>query len=123
MTRPTSRKKNPTAAASSSEQDMPDEARRLDAEQLRQRDAQIALIALGYLDINTREVLGERNGGWGQESQHALEAFAREHDLAPGELDGETYRAILEAYDAALEARARAADRAGRAQREERPHE
>jgi hypothetical protein len=80
--------------------------RDLDPTELRMRDAQIALIALGYLDINTREVIGERNGSWGRESRQALLAFTRDHDLGRAEtLDAITYRAIVAAYDAALEAR------------------
>src|SRR5687767_10675365 len=79
----------------------------LDEAQLRMRDAQIALIALGYLDINTREIVGEAKGGWGPESRTGLAAFLRDHELpVTEELDARSYRGILAAYDAAQEARA-----------------
>ena len=66
--------------------------------------------ALGYLDINTREIIGDPRGEWGQESRIALRAFIKDHDLKPTEeLDATTYRAILAAYDAQLEARSSAA--------------
>jgi hypothetical protein len=84
----------------------PSPAHDLNPTELRQRDAQIALIALGYLDINTREIIGDPRGEWGTESRQALTAFSRDHELAPvDELDAPSYRAILAAYDAALEGR------------------
>ncbi len=88
----------------------PSEHRELGDAELKMRDAQIALIALGYLDINTREILGEPKGTWGPESRAGLRAFLRDHEMpVTDELDAQSYRCILAAYDAALEARASAA--------------
>jgi hypothetical protein len=113
MTRPSRPKKTKLQPVSDDFHDtepVPPGLRELDPADLRRRDAQIALIALGYLDINTREIIGEPKGAWGPESRTGLTAFLRDHELpVTDELDATSYRGILAAYDAALEARASAA--------------
>lgn len=78
----------------------------LEQARLRLHDIQVALVALGY-DVSS----GSRGGGgdgidgmWGPATRDAVADFQDEHDLpATGQLDSDTYQAILGAYETALE--------------------
>ncbi len=79
----------------------------LEQARLRLHDIQVALVALGY-DVSGR---GRGGGGdgidgvWGPATRNAIAEFQDEHDMArTGQLDSETYQAILAAHESALEA-------------------
>lgn len=79
---------------------------------LRLHDAQVALSALGY-----DRVTGEHerplatdgtNGVWDNDTANALSAFQRDHDLEiTGQLDAETYQALMGEYETGLETESR----------------
>jgi hypothetical protein len=78
----------------------------LEQARLRLHDAQVALVALGY------NVSGRARGGGGDgihgvggpATRDAIAEFQEEHDMArTGQLDSETYQAILAAHESALE--------------------
>ena len=78
----------------------------LEQARLRLHDIQVALVALGY------DVSGHRRGGggdgidgvWGPATRDAIAEFQDEHDLPrSGQLDSDTYQAILAAHESALE--------------------
>jgi hypothetical protein len=78
----------------------------LEQARLRLHDAQVALVALGY------NVSGHDRGGggdgidgiWGPATRDAIAEFQEEHDMPrTGQLDSETYQAILGAHESALE--------------------
>lgn len=78
----------------------------LEQARLRLHDVQVALVALGY-DVSGR---GRGGGGdgidgiWGPATRDAIAAFQDEHDLPrSGQLDSETYQAILAAHESAVE--------------------
>jgi len=85
----------------------------LEQARLRLRDTQVALVALGY-DVST----GSRGGGgdgidgmWGPSTRNAIAEFQDEHDLPrSGQLNSETYEAILAEYESSLDAVAEDAD-------------
>lgn len=78
----------------------------LEQARLRLHDTQVALVALGY------DVSGKGRGGggdgidgiWGPATRNAIAEFQDEHDMArTGQLDSETYQAILAAHESAVE--------------------
>ncbi len=79
----------------------------LEQARLRLHDVQVALVALGY-DVSGR---GRGGGGdgidgiWGPATRDAIAEFQDEHDLPrSGQLDSDTYQAILAAHESSLEA-------------------
>jgi hypothetical protein len=79
----------------------------LEQARLRLRDAQIALVSLGYdvSDGNTGGGGDGIDGMWGPTTRDAIAEFQGEHELPrTGQLDSDTYEALLGAYETALEA-------------------
>ncbi|HSI03171.1 MAG: peptidoglycan-binding protein [Myxococcota bacterium] len=79
----------------------------LEQARLRLHDIQVALVALGY-DVSGR---GRGGGGdgidgvWGPATRNAIAEFQDEHDMPrSGQLDSDTYQAILAAHESAVEA-------------------
>jgi peptidoglycan hydrolase-like protein with peptidoglycan-binding domain len=79
----------------------------LEQARLRLHDVQIALVALGH-DVSGR---GRGGGGdgidgiWGPATRDAIAEFQAEHDMPQsGQLDSDTYQAILAAHESAVEA-------------------
>lgn len=78
----------------------------LEQARLRVHDVQVALVGLGYdVSVVNRGGGGDGiDGMWGPGTREAVRAFQDEHELtANGELDSDTYQAILAAYETALE--------------------
>lgn len=78
----------------------------LEQARLRLHDIQVALVALGY------DVSGKGRGGggdgidgvWGPATRDAIAEFQEEHDMArTGQLDSDTYQAILAEHETAVE--------------------
>lgn len=81
----------------------------VDEGRLRVRDAQIALVALGYqLTLDQSEDTGI-DGVWGPATRATVAEFQRDRGLEEtAHLDAETYEALLAAYENALAGQARA---------------
>lgn len=81
----------------------------LEQARLRLHDIQVALVALGY-DVSATNRGGGGDGidgMWGPATREAVLEFQDEHDLpATGEIDSDTYQAILAAYETSLQAAA-----------------
>ncbi len=80
----------------------------VDVEQARQRlhDVQVILIELGYFaDRDSGRDVAD--GVWGPETRDAVAAFQADHDLdASGQVDSDTYEALLAEHELALGTRA-----------------
>ena len=83
--------------------------RNVDIDEARQRlrDAQTALVALGYRIGEDDDPASGIDGIWGPETRDAIAAFQSDRgDKATGQLDGDTYEALLNAYEEALSTQA-----------------
>jgi len=75
----------------------------LDEARLRLRDAQTALVSLGYLIRTGEDPATGIDGIWSDATRDAVAQFQEEYDLErSGQLDRDTYEALLEAYEQAL---------------------
>jgi peptidoglycan hydrolase-like protein with peptidoglycan-binding domain len=75
----------------------------IDDARLRLRDAQTALVSLGYLIRTGQDPAAGIDGVWSDATRDAVALFQEEYDLErSGQLDRETYEALLEAYEQAL---------------------
>ncbi|HET6345521.1 MAG TPA: peptidoglycan-binding domain-containing protein [Myxococcota bacterium] len=75
----------------------------IEAARLRLRDVQTALVGLGYKIGRHDDPAAPIDGTWGPETRDTIAAFQDDHGLdATGQIDGETYEAVLSAYDDAL---------------------
>ncbi|HET6343743.1 MAG TPA: peptidoglycan-binding domain-containing protein [Myxococcota bacterium] len=74
-----------------------------DDARLRLRDAQTALVSLGYLIRTGEDPAAGIDGVWSDATRDAVALFQEEYDLeVSGQLDRETYEALLEVYGQAL---------------------
>lgn len=79
-----------------------------DVEQARLRlhDVQVILTELGYLSTEHGALLVD--GTWGPETRDAIAEFQADRDLdRTGQLDGDTYEALLATHETALEPHAK----------------
>ncbi len=76
----------------------------LEQARLRLHDVQVILTELDYLGTDHGSL--EVDGSWGPRTRDAIASFQADHDLPEtGQLDSDTYEALLAAHEAALEPR------------------
>jgi len=79
----------------------------IDEARQRLRDAQTALVALGYAVGDGDDPAAAIDGVWGPATRDAVAEFQDEHDLdGNGQLDGDTYELLLNNYEEALSTQA-----------------
>jgi hypothetical protein len=75
------------------------------------RDAQSALVAMGYPLSERGDAGAGINALWNATMQAAICAFQEDYDLEPtGHLDADTYEALMAAYEEAVETHSRRND-------------